>query len=103
MRATALLPVVLAAAAACSSQPEMGRPSVPDRPEVQRPEGIEPEGLAEVRDTLGAQRAEAREMENATLISPNALSTHPTTPWYESVYDTVGNTLGSAMRFLGMW
>ena len=97
MRAAALLSVVLAVLAACSSQPEMDRPSVPDRPEVMRPDGVEPEGLADVRDTLGAQRAEARERENATLITPNEMSTHPTTPWYSSVMSTVS----SALRFFG--
>jgi hypothetical protein len=99
MRAAApllVVPVVLAAAA-CSSQPEMDRPSVPDRPEVARPEGVEPEGLSEMRDTLSSQRAEARERENATIISPNSLSTHPTTPWYDSVLGTVE----SALRFFG--
>ena len=99
MRASVLLPVVLAAATACSSQPEMDRPAVPDRPEVQRPEGVEPEGLTEMRDSIGAQRAEARERENATIITPNAMSTHPVTPWY----DTVLNTVADAIRFVGGW
>lgn len=99
MRASVLLPVVLAAAAACSSQPEMDRPAVPDRPEVQRPEGLEPEGLAEMRDAIGSQRAEARERENATIITPNAMGTHPTTPWYESTL----NTVSDALRFFGVW
>ena len=99
MRAAALLPVVLAVAAACSSQPEMDRPAVPDRPEVQRPEGLEPEGLAEMRDAIGAQRAEARERENATIITPNAMGTHPVNPWYDSVLDTVSD----AVMFLAGW
>ena len=70
---------------------------MPDRPEVMRPKGVEPEGLADVRDTLGEQRAEARERENATLITPNEMSTHPTTPWYDSVFRTVSD----AFRFFG--
>ena len=93
MRAVVFLPVVLATLAACSSQPEMDRASVPDRPEVQRPDGVEPDGLADMRDTLASQRAEARERENATIITPNAMTTHPTTPWYESVFNTVGDVL----------
>ena len=99
MRSAALLPVVLAVLAACSSQPEMDRASVPDRPEVMRPDGVEPDGLADMRDTLAGQRAEARERENAAIITPNAMSTHPTTPWYESVLDTVG----SALSYFGVW
>lgn len=96
--ATFLLPLALWTAA-CSSQPEMDRPAVPDRPEVQRPEGVEPEGLAEVRDSLAEQRAEARERENATLITPNEMGTHPTTPWYASVL----NPVFDALRFFGLW
>ena len=103
MRASALLPavlpLVLAVLAACSSQPEMDRPSVPDRPEVQRPEGVEPEGLAEMRDTIASQRAEARELENAAIITPNAMGTHPTTPWYDPVLDTVSDLV----MFLAGW
>lgn len=99
MRGVVSLPVVLACAAACSSQPEMDRPAVPDRPEVQRPEGVEPEGLAEMRDSLSEQRTEARARENATIITPNAMGTHPTTPWYESTL----NTMADALRFFGLW
>jgi hypothetical protein len=70
-------------AAACSSQPEYERPVV-ERPEVERP-AVEPEGLSEMRDTLAAQRAEAREMENALLLSPDTMGAEPAMPWYESI------------------
>src|SRR5688572_23614021 len=78
---------------ACASDPTMERSTVPDRPEVQRPEGLEPEGLAEVRNTLAAQRMEARERENTLTLQPNALSTTTETPWYESVFGPFADLL----------
>jgi hypothetical protein len=98
MRGAASLLVVLVSAAACSSQPAIDRQSVPDRPEVQRPEGVEPEGLTDMRNELSDQRGEARARENAAIITPNAMGTHPTTPWYE----TALNTVWDALRFFGL-
>ena len=85
MRAAALAFTLSAAlAAGCSSAPSMDRPQVPNRPEVQRPDGVEPSGLAGIRDSIGEQRAAARERENALNVTPNTLSTTSTTPWYET-------------------
>lgn len=92
VRAGALLAVAALALAACSSQPTMDRATV-DRPEVQRPEGVEPEGLAEIRDTLASRRAESRERENALLLTPNALGTHSTVPWYETVLSPIADVM----------
>ncbi len=90
--------MLLALLGACSSQPQAGRPSVPDRPEVQRPDGVEPSGLADIRDELASQRQESRDRENALLLHPDTLTTHPTsTPWYETLlspFTAVGRLLG---------
>lgn len=89
MRTRHLTPLLLLAAA-CASQPSMDRPSVPDRPVAQRPDGLEPAGLTEVRDSISGQRAEARSRENAMLINRSDLSTNPTGPtWYETVLGVI--------------
>ena len=85
MKTTALtLVACLGLCTACASSPETDRPIVPDRPEVNRPEGVEPEGLADIRSSIGEQRAAARERENALVLTPNELSTTSMTPWYET-------------------
>lgn len=81
---TLALVVCLGLCGACASAPETDRPAVPDRPEVNRPEGLEPEGLADIRSSIGAQRTAARERSNALMMTPNELSTTSTTPWYET-------------------
>lgn len=91
----ALLAGLLAAPAACSSQPSTDRPASPSRPEVQRPAGVEPDGLADVRDALADQRAETREMENVLLVKPDTQTVNPST-WVEDV-------LTFPLRFLGLW
>jgi hypothetical protein len=83
----------LLALSACSSQPVASRPTLPDRPEVHRPDGMEPEGLADIRDMLAAQRGETRALENATLVQPATLSPHSTTPWYETVFSPFADLL----------
>jgi hypothetical protein len=100
MRGALLLTAVLAAAG-CSSAPTTDRPAVPDRPEVQRPDGVEPEGLADMRDSLGEQRAAARERENALVVKPNALQqTSEDATWYENAYSWIGNSVG---QIAGFW
>jgi hypothetical protein len=90
------------ALAACASDGTAERPTVPDRPVVERPEGTVPEGLAEVREALADQRAEARARQDAVLVQPNALGTHPTTTWFDSVLDTTADIVGLA-RYAYFW
>jgi len=90
--------------AACSSAPTAERQQLPDRPEVQRPDGVEPEGLADMRESLGDQRAAARERENALVMKPNALSTSPTeASWSDEAMSWAGgifSDLVGLLRFL---
>jgi hypothetical protein len=100
MRGVVLLTAVLLAAG-CSSAPTTDRPQVPDRPEVQRPDGVEPEGLADMRDAIGQQRAAAREQENALVVKPNALNqTTLDEPWYDTAINWVGSSIG---QVAGLW
>ena len=99
MRGVVLLTAVLVAAG-CSSAPTTERPQVPDRPEVQRPDGVEPEGLADMRDTLGEQRAAARERENALVVKPSSMSTTTLDePWYDTALNWFGKSVGQVARF----
>jgi hypothetical protein len=79
--------------AACSSAPTTDRATLPDRPEVHRPEGAEPEGLAEMRETIAAQRAEARERDNALNFRATPMSQTPNTPWYEDAFEFLGGAV----------
>ena len=97
----AILPTAVLLLAGCASAPTTDRPQVPDRPEVQRPDGVEPDGLATMRDSIGEQRAAARERENALVVKPNALSTTSTDPaWYETALNWAGNSIG---QVAGLW
>jgi hypothetical protein len=97
MRRTPYLLPLLLVVAACSSAPTTDRPQVPDRPEVHRPEGVEPDGLSAMRDDIGGQRAAARERENALVVKPNALqTTSMDEPWYETAIGWVGRSVGQA-------
>jgi hypothetical protein len=99
MRNAALLLTAALAAGACSSQPTADRPGSPDRPEVMRPEGVEPDGLAEMRDTLGAQRAQAREQDNALNLTPTS-ATPADQSFLESIFSPVGSALKSVRNFI---
>jgi hypothetical protein len=94
MRAATLLPTVVLVLTACSSAPSTDREALPDRPDVQRPDGLVPDGLTDVRNQLADQRATAREQENALMIKPNALSQ---TPSDSSFTDTL------LSPFTGLW
>ena len=95
-RATLLATAALLCGA-CASQPSTDRPTV-ERSEVQRPADVEPAGLAEMRDTLGAQRAIARERDNALNVRPNTLQTDaPSQGFLDSTY----SVLDKALRLLG--
>lgn len=100
MRRTLPLAAILLVATACASAPSTERPYVPGRPEVPRPEGIESEGLAEVRDSLAAQRTEAREMENVLNFSPTELDALGGPTWYESA---IFQPITSVLEFLKIW
>jgi hypothetical protein len=63
-----------------------------ERPEVQRPD-VEPEGLADVRNALASQRAEARDRENTLMLRPSALSTTSETPWYETIFGPIADVM----------
>jgi hypothetical protein len=105
MRGVLLLTAVLLATG-CSSAPTTDRPQVPDRPEVQRPDGVEPEGLADMRDTLGEQRSAARERENALVLKPNSMQTTTMDePWYDTALNWMGKSVGqftSIFKVLGL-
>lgn len=90
---------ILLVVSACASAPSTERSYVPDRPEVPRPEGIESEGLTEVRDSLGEQRSEARELENALNITPTELASALAPTWYETAFSPITSVLG----FFGLW
>lgn len=101
MTRAAALPTLLLLVAACSSAPTTERPSVPGRPEVQRPDGVEPDGLAEIRDTLGEQRSAARERTDALVVKPNDLSqTNDDASWLETAYSWVGESIA---QVVGLW
>jgi hypothetical protein len=85
MRRAALLPTVLLLGA-CSSQPTTDRAVLPERPEVHRPDGVEPDGLLEMRSALAAQRAEARERDNALNMRAAPMS-ETGQPWYEQAWE----------------
>jgi hypothetical protein len=99
MRRTLPLCAILLLASACASAPSTERPYVPGRPEVPRPEGIESEGLTEVRDAIGEQRSEARELENALNITPTELASGLAPTWYETALSPFTSVLG----FFGFW
>jgi uncharacterized lipoprotein YmbA len=104
MRRAIVLSVLLLAA--CSSAPTADRQELPDRPEVPRPEGVEPEGLADMRESLADQRAAAREHENAVVTKPNTLQTTSDEPtWAQEALGWAGNTFGQVaglLRLLGL-
>lgn len=89
----------LLALSACASQPSADRSTVPDLAAAQRPDGVVPDGVTEVRDTLAAQRAETRAQENALNLRPNTLSATPAMPWYESVLSSVADVLQFIRNF----
>ena len=92
MKYAALL-LTLVLAGACSSTPTTDRPGSPDRPEVPRPEGVEPEGLSDMRDTLGEQRSEAREMDNALNVNRSSASTYSDETFLESMFNPVADAM----------
>ncbi len=94
MRAATLLPTVVLVLAACSSAPSTDRSVLPDRPDVERPDGLVPDGLNDMRNSLADQRSQARDMENALMVKPNALSQTPTD---SSLTDTL------LSPFTGLW
>lgn len=81
---------------ACSSQPATDRAVLPDRPEVHRPEGVEPDGLADIRSQLAAQRGEARERDNALNLRAAPMS-QTSDPWYETAW----NFFDGFMKWIG--
>jgi len=93
MKHAALLLTIVLAAGACSSTPSTDRPGSPDRPEVPRPEGVEPEGLADMRDTIGAQRAEARAEDNALNIHPTSATQYSDQTFLESIFTPVADAM----------
>jgi hypothetical protein len=100
MKNAALLLTVVLAAGACSSTPSTDRPGSPDRPEVVRPEGVEPAGLAEMRDTLGAQRAEARTEENALNVHSTSATMPSDQTFLESIFSPIANTMQTIRTFI---
>ncbi len=101
MTRAAALPTLVLLAAACSSAPTTDRPQVPGRPEVQRPDGVEPDGLADIRDTLGEQRSAARERTDALVVHPNELqTTTEDATWLETAYSWVGESIA---QVIGLW
>jgi len=93
MKTAALLLTIVLVLGACSSQPSTDRPGSPDRPEVVRPEGVEPAGLADMRDTLGSQRADARAMDNALNLNSTSASPVSDQTFLESIFSPVANAM----------
>lgn len=103
-------PVLLATVAAAASGPGCAsagpeRPVLPGRPTVERPDGLVPEGVTEMRESLAEMRAENRERMDTALVRKTTLSETPTGPTF---WDSVGDALGSAvdvlsLRALGIW
>jgi hypothetical protein len=100
MKTSPLLLTALLVLGACSSTPSTDRPGSPDRPEVPRPEGVEPAGLADMRDTLGAQRADARAMDNALNVNSTSATMPSDQTFLESVFSPVANTMQSIRQFI---
>lgn len=87
----------------CASGPQ--RPELPSRPEAQRPDGLVPEGVTEMREHLADMRAENRDRMDAAIVRPTTLSESPTGPGF---WDHVGNAIGKSVDFLtlralGVW
>jgi hypothetical protein len=93
MKHAALLLTIVLAAGACSSTPSTDRPGSPDRPEVPRPEGVEPEGLADMRDTIGEQRAEARTQDNALNVHSTSATQYSDQTFFESIFTPVADAM----------
>ena len=100
-RAVLLSAALLASAlccGACASAPSTERPSV-DRPEIQRADSVEPAGLTEMRNSIGDQRAAARDTTNALSLTPNTLSQHPDQTFLESVFSPMADVMQFIRNF----
>lgn len=86
-----LTPLLLLAVVACGSDGPQ-RSHVPDRPQVQRPDGLEPDGVVEMRETLAGQRADSRAAMDAALIQSNELETDEGS-WLDGLWNGVLNLL----------
>lgn len=83
-RVSAALLLLLPLLAACASD-GAERHALPDRVQPQRPDGLEPDGVAEMRDTLGERREANRELMDATLIQPQELETNSGS-WFDGLF-----------------
>lgn len=101
MKNTTLLLTAALAMGACSSQPSMDRPGAPGRPEIPRPEGVEPEGLTEMRDTLSAQRSDARSMDNALNLNATPATQYSDQTFLESIFTPIADAMEFVRGILG--
>lgn len=104
---TPLLIALLAAAAAaggCASDgPE--RSTLPDRPTVERPDGIVPDEVLDMRSELADRRSDSRDLMDASMVSTTELGTEESGP---GVIDFFGNAIDSAisvfsLQAFGVW
>lgn len=79
----ALLFLIPIATACASDGPQ--RQSVPDRVQPQRPDGLEPHGVADMRSTLADRRSASREMVDTQLIQAEELDTDSGS-WLDGVF-----------------
>ena len=100
-----VLTLMLSLAGCASDGPT--RPELPDRPSVERPEGLVPDGVSEMREGLADRRAASRDLMDTTLIQPAKLETHepPSGPGVLGFLNNVGNTALDilSLRTLGLW
>lgn len=104
LTAVLLLGVAVGAPGCASEGPT--RPELPDRPTVERPEGLIPEGVTEMREGLTARRSESRDLMDTTLVHPTTLETHePAGPGVFDFLNRVGNFALDvvSLRTFGIW
>ena len=75
-----LIPILTACA---SDGPQ--RQSLPDRVQPQRPDGLEPDGVADMRSTLADRRSASREMMDTQLIQAEELDTNSGS-WFDGLF-----------------
>jgi hypothetical protein len=80
-------------------------PTLPDRPTVERPDGITPDGVAEMRETISDRRSASRDLMDTTLVTPSTLDTNEAGPDFLGYLGTLtGYALDAlSLQTFGIW
>jgi hypothetical protein len=79
--------------------------TLPDRPTVERPDGITPDGVAEMRETMADRRSASRDLMDSTLVTSSALDTNEPGPDFLGYLGTLtGYALDAlSLQTFGIW